>query len=94
MATKPTQSMLENMLKPVSDAITAVMEMQLSNRFDPMYTHLTAVADGIRMLAWINIQLRPFMCVEESLESAQFFGNKILKDQTDKYGIVTAELRI
>lgn len=62
----------------------AVTDIQKNNRFDGMYVHLTAVADGIRMLAWVNIHSRPFVYVEESLGSAQFFGNKILKNQKEK----------
>ncbi|KID96933.1 CAP protein, partial [Metarhizium majus ARSEF 297] len=83
-AAKPDQATLETLLGPTKDAIVAVTGIQEKNRFDEMHVHLTAVADGIRMLAWVNIHSRPFVYVEESLGSAQFFGNKILKNQKDK----------
>lgn len=51
-----------------------------------MYTQLSAVADGILMLAWITLESRPYKQVEDSLSSAQFFGNRVLKEQKDKYG--------
>lgn len=62
----------------------AVTELKESNRPDPMYTNLSAVADGIMMLAWITLDSRPHKHVEESLSSAQFFGNRVLKEQKDK----------
>ncbi|KJK76198.1 hypothetical protein H634G_08604 [Metarhizium anisopliae BRIP 53293] len=83
-AAKPDPATLETLLGPTKDAIVAVTDIQKKNRFDGMYVHLTAVADGIRMLAWVNIHSRPFVYVEESLGSAQFFGNKIFKNQKEK----------
>jgi len=62
----------------------AVTELKDSNRQDPMFTHLSAVADGIMMLAWITLDSRPYKHVESSLSSAQFFGNRVLKEQKDK----------
>ncbi|KAF4582918.1 Adenylate cyclase-associated CAP [Ophiocordyceps camponoti-floridani] len=41
---------------------------------------LSAVADGIMMLAWVTVDNRPYKHVDECLGSAQFFGNRVLKD--------------
>jgi adenylyl cyclase-associated protein len=62
----------------------AATEIKESNRPDPMYSHLSAVADGIMVLGWVTIDRRPFIHVEESLGAAQFFGNRVLKEQKDK----------
>lgn len=83
-ATKPDASTYQTLLKPINDALMAVTEIKDSNRSDPMYPHLSAVADGIMMLAWITLDNRPYKHVEESLGSAQFFGNRVLKEQKDK----------
>ncbi|KAF5133669.1 Adenylyl cyclase-associated protein [Metarhizium anisopliae] len=83
-ATKPDASTYQTILKPTNDALMAVTELKESNRPDPMYTNLSAVADGIMMLAWITLDSRPHKHVEESLSSAQFFGNRVLKEQKDK----------
>ncbi|KAG5984024.1 hypothetical protein E4U55_006320 [Claviceps digitariae] len=83
-AAKPTPTAYQNILKPVNDALMAVTELKDSNRQDPMFTQLSAVADGIMMLAWITLDSRPYKHVESSLSSAQFFGNRVLKEQKDK----------
>ncbi|KHN97851.1 Adenylate cyclase-associated CAP [Metarhizium album ARSEF 1941] len=83
-ATKPDASTYQIIIKPINDALMAVTELKESNRPDPMYTNLSAVADGIMMLAWITMDTRPHKHVEESLSSAQFFGNRVLKEQKDK----------
>lgn len=83
-AAKPDVTAYETILKPINDALIAVTELKDSNRPDPMYTQLSAVADGIMMLAWITFDSRPYKHVENSLSSAQFFGNRVLKEQKDK----------
>ncbi|KAK2595483.1 suppressor of rasval19 [Conoideocrella luteorostrata] len=82
-ATKPDAPTLAELLEPTKNAILAAVDTQASNRFNESFTHLTAVADGIRMLAWVNVQSRPFVYVEDAFGSAQFFGNKLLKAQAD-----------
>ncbi|KAG6101727.1 hypothetical protein E4U14_006791 [Claviceps sp. LM454 group G7] len=83
-AVKPAATAYQNLLKPINDALLAVTELKDSNRQDPMYTQLSAVADGIMMLAWITLDSRPYKHVESSLSSAQFFGNRVLKEQKEK----------
>lgn len=52
-----------------------------------MYTQLSAVGDGIMVLAWVTVAHRPFTHVEEFLSSAQFFGNRVIKEYKDKYAL-------
>ncbi|KAL7933819.1 adenylate cyclase associated N terminal domain-containing protein [Trichoderma chlorosporum] len=73
----------QNLLKPITDALMAATELKENNRPDPMYSNLSAVADGIMVLGWVTIDHRPFSHVEESLSAAQFFGNRVLKEQKD-----------
>lgn len=60
------------------------MEIKDANRHDANSNHLSAVADGVMLLGWIAVTNRPFKHVDESLGSAQFFGNKVLKEYKDK----------
>jgi adenylyl cyclase-associated protein len=62
----------------------AVTELKDANRPSPMYTQLSTVSDGIMVLAWVTIDTRPYKHVDECLGSAQFFGNRVLKEQKDK----------
>ncbi|RFU77015.1 adenylyl cyclase-associated [Trichoderma arundinaceum] len=73
----------QNLLKPITDALMAATEIKEANRPDPMYSNLSAVADGVMVLGWVTVDHRPFSHVEESLSAAQFFGNRVLKEQKD-----------
>ena len=74
----------QELLKPINDSLMTVTELKDSNRANPMYTQLSAVADGIMVLAWVTVSHRPFTHVEECLGSAQFFGNRVIKEYKDK----------
>lgn len=78
-------AIFQELLKPINEALMAVTELKESNRPDPKYTHLCTVADGIMVLAWVTVDNRPHKHVEECLGSAQFFGNRVLKEFKEKY---------
>ena len=63
----------------------AVMEIKDVNRGNSLSTHLSAVADGIMVLGWVGVDNRPYKHIDESLSSAQFFGNRVQKEYKEKY---------
>lgn len=76
--------MFQDLLKPIKGALVAVTEIKENNRPDPFHTQLSAVADGIMVLAWVTVDHRPHTHVDDCLGSAQFFGNRVLKEYKDK----------
>ncbi|ORY65497.1 adenylate cyclase associated N terminal-domain-containing protein [Pseudomassariella vexata] len=74
----------QDLLKPINEALMAVNNIKESNRGSPVFGQLSAVAEGIMVLAWVTVDNRPYKHVEESLGSAQFFGNRVLKEHKDK----------
>lgn len=78
----------QELIKPIKDTIASIQAIQQGNRGTPSFNLLTSVADGALVLAWVLVENRPWKHVEESLSSAQYFGNKILKEEADKYGFV------
>ncbi|KAI3322191.1 adenylyl cyclase-associated protein [Xylariaceae sp. AK1471] len=90
MAKKPDISVsadmlvYQDLLKPINEALMAVGSIKESNRGSPVFTQLSAVAEGIMVLAWVTVDIKPFKHVEESLGSAQFFGNRVLSEHKDK----------
>ncbi|KAK6948405.1 hypothetical protein Daesc_010171 [Daldinia eschscholtzii] len=74
----------QELLKPINEALMAVGSIKESNRGSPVFSQLSAVSEGIMVLAWVTVENRPFKHVEESLGSAQFFGNRVLKEHKDK----------
>jgi adenylyl cyclase-associated protein len=83
-AKKPEVSALQVLMQPINDAAMAAMGIKDANRGDASSNHLSAVADGIMVLGWVAVENRPFKHVDESLGSAQFFGNKVLKEHKEK----------
>ncbi|KAI0023068.1 adenylate cyclase associated N terminal-domain-containing protein [Xylariomycetidae sp. FL0641] len=74
----------QELLKPINEALMSVGSIKESNRGSPVFSQLSAVAEGIMVLAWVTVDTRPYKHVEESLGSAQFFGNRVLKEHKDK----------
>lgn len=77
-------SIYQDLLKPINEALMAVTNIKEANRGSPVFSQLSAVSEGIMVLAWVTVDNRPWKHVEESLGSAQFFGNRVLKEQKDK----------
>lgn len=60
-----------------------VDELRETNRASPLFTHLSAISEGIVALGWI-VETKPAEFVKDMLGSAQYYGNNILKDYKDK----------
>ena len=78
-------SVYQDLLKPINDAVMAVNNLRDHNRDSPVFNQLSAVADSIMVLSWITIEFRPQKLVEESFSTAQYWGNRVLQDNKDKY---------
>lgn len=89
-AKKPNLSNSDDMdayqalLKPINESLMAVVNIKESNRGSPVANQLSAVADGIMMLAWVTDEAKPHKHVENTLGSAQYYGNRVIKDFKDK----------
>ncbi len=78
-------SVLQNLLKPINESLQAANNIREAHRGSPVFHHLSAVAEGAMVLAWVTVDNKPWKHVEASLGSAQFFGNRVLKEYRDKY---------
>ena len=65
--------------------VTAVSEMRENQIKDtPFFNHLSAVSEGILALVWVG-STEPTEHVKGMLESAQFWGNRVMSDYKKKY---------
>ena len=83
-AKRPEIGLYQELIKPINDALMSVNGIKDANRGSPVFSQLSAVAEGIMVLAWVTVDNRPYKHVEESLASAQFFGNRVMKEHKDK----------
>lgn len=82
---KPDATKWKEMIQPMVDATAEVVEIQeTTDHSDSMHNHLSCVADGIPVMAWIGIEMRAFNHVNKFLGYAQYFGNKVTKNYKDK----------
>lgn len=81
---KPDSAALESLFGPVAQAMAVAKAIQDANRGHALYNHLSCVADGIMLLAWMKVQMRPFRHIDQMLECAQYFGNKVKMDRKQK----------
>ena len=68
------------LLQGINNAIMDATDIKEKNRMSKEFANfLATVSEGLMVLAWVTVPSRPYKQVEESLASAQFFGNRILK---------------
>jgi adenylyl cyclase-associated protein len=73
-----------DLLKPLQDSITTVTKIRDANRGSPMFNQLSAVSESMSVVAWVTLDGQPYKHVEECLGSAQYWGNRVLKEYKDK----------
>ena len=71
-------------LKDLQSTLGAVGDIREANRASPVFNHLSTVSEGIAMLGWIAYDNKPYEYVTEMLGSAQFYGNRVLREYKEK----------
>jgi adenylyl cyclase-associated protein len=61
-----------------------VSDLRETNRTSPLSHHLSAVSEGITALGWITIDHDAPGFIAEIFGSAQFWGNRVLKEYKEK----------
>ena len=86
-AKKPDMSspIFMQLLNPLQDSITSVNDIRDANRGSPVFNQLSAVSESISVLAWVTVDTKPHKHVEESLGSAQYYGNRVMKEYKEKW---------
>ncbi|KFY71704.1 hypothetical protein V499_08106 [Pseudogymnoascus sp. VKM F-103] len=86
MSKKPDSSGSEYMelLKPLQQEIRTVIDVKDANRGSELSNQLSAVAESIGVIAWVTMDTKPYKHVDDSLGSAQYFGNRVLKEFKEK----------
>ena len=72
-------------LKGLQENMGTVDGLRVANRGSSFFNHLATVADGIPMLGWVTVDPKPLDYVKEMMNSAQFYGNRVVKDYKEKY---------
>ena len=71
-------------LSELQHEMGAVNDIREANRASSFFNHLCTVAEGIQGLVWITVEPKPAKYLEDALPSAQFYGNRVLKEYKAK----------
>lgn len=90
-AKKPDDRVLMELLKDLQASMEKTDESRQSNRDLALKDPLSMVADGVGSLGWVTIGtgggMKPHEHINELMGGAQMYGNKVLKEHRDKYGL-------
>ncbi len=62
----------------------SVNDIREANRGSPVFNHLTTVSEGVAVLGWITMEPKPASYITDTLGSAEFYGNRVLKEYKEK----------
>lgn len=79
-------SIFMQLLKPLQECIGPIHQIRDANHGSKVFNHLSCVSESIEVLAWVTVDTKPYKHVEESLGSAQYWGNRVLKEYKERYG--------
>uniref|UniRef100_A0A182T6M5 CAP N-terminal domain-containing protein n=1 Tax=Anopheles maculatus TaxID=74869 RepID=A0A182T6M5_9DIPT len=80
----PSNTDLQNLLKPTSDKISTIQSFREKNRTSPFFNHLSAISESIPALGWVCVAPTPGPYVKEMNDAGQFYTNRVLKDWKEK----------
>ncbi|XP_071946674.1 adenylyl cyclase-associated protein 1-like [Antedon mediterranea] len=89
----PSQDVLMKLIKPTSEAMTAVVEFKDKNRGSKQFNFLSAVAEGIGALGWVTIMKNPEKFAKDMADAAEFYTNRILKEKVPEEKDWTLKLK-
>ncbi|KAI7853696.1 adenylate cyclase associated N terminal-domain-containing protein [Circinella umbellata] len=86
LAKKPdmTSSVFMKLIEPIQKALSGVVELKEKNRGDPLFNHLSVVAEGIPALGWFTCEPTPVPFIRDMKDAAQFYANRVVKEWKDK----------
>jgi len=77
---KPTDAVLQNLIKPTSDLITKIGGLKDSNRSSKFMNNLATISEGISALGWVVVSPTPGPYVADMRGGSEFYSNRILKE--------------
>ncbi|THH08213.1 hypothetical protein EW145_g2859 [Phellinidium pouzarii] len=82
---KPDAKAVNVLLEPLRKDVMTVLQVPEKNRKERVwFNHLQVIAEGIPSVGWIEVEPKPGPHVAQMKESAEFYGNKVIKEFKDK----------
>ncbi|RDW85453.1 hypothetical protein BP5796_03778 [Coleophoma crateriformis] len=81
---KPDVSTLEELLRPTQGDVQTIIDIREAGRGTSVFNHISAVSVSISVLAWVTCEAKPHLQIKKTLESAQYWGNRVLSEFKNK----------
>lgn len=81
---KPDDKTIQTAIGAQSTEIGNITDFTSKNRKSPLFNHLSAISEGIPALGWILVAPTPAPHIKDTVDSAQFYSNRVLKDYKEK----------
>ncbi|KAG1057439.1 hypothetical protein G6F43_000717 [Rhizopus delemar] len=79
-----SSSTFMKLLEPIQRALSEIVNIKDANRPDPLFNHLSTVAEGIPSLGWFTCEPTPVPFIRDMKDSAQFYSNRVIKEFKEK----------
>jgi adenylyl cyclase-associated protein len=80
---KPSEGDLREIIQACLEPVGAVLKFKDSHRSSSYFNHLSAVAESVAALGWINTP-GPAPYIKEMQDAGQFFTNRVIKEYKEK----------
>lgn len=77
---KPSDAVLQNIIKPTSDAMGKITTLRDANRSSKVFNHLSTISEGVPALGWVLVTPTPGPHIADMRGGSEFYSNRILKD--------------
>lgn len=80
----PSSNIFAELLVRMQKEMMGVTELRENSRASPFFDHLSVVSEGIPAVAWVTVD-DPQAFVGEMSDASQFFGNRVINSNKEKY---------
>jgi adenylyl cyclase-associated protein len=81
---KPDDKTLQELIKPLQTEMMNITAIKDKNRPAPVFSQLSAVADGSPALGWVVVSPTPGPYINDMKDAAQFYANRVIKENKEK----------
>ncbi|ORX84484.1 hypothetical protein BCR32DRAFT_230388 [Anaeromyces robustus] len=81
---KPDNETFKELINPIEVAMKQVCTIREQNRPSKLYNHLSTLSESILALGWVMVEPAPTSYLEENINAAQYYINRVKKEFKEK----------
>jgi len=81
---KPNAETFKELINPIEVATNQVCTIREQNRQSKLFNHLSTLSESILALGWVMVEPAPTAYLEENINAAQYYINRVIKEFREK----------